>query len=222
MCIRDSLTRTPTDRDHGKGIRSKQKHSRRLLLITDSHLSFINEKFSNRIESKLLLVNGSKDCTNTDFKRKILKDAKVDHYAIDIGTKDDISNKDEVAKNIKIVQDLVLYISQRSNATITLSIPITATCNAQLMLAEGYKNIRTDDDGKKIEVVNNITLYDQHGNKLKGKFADNQTRLHMIRLANVKRSLLKSQPSLPKKRSYINEKTRIFTSRQHTRNTQRT
>ena len=211
--------RTPLSKDPSSSKIYKQ--DQRLLLITDSHAEFINEKFSSRIESKLLLVNGAKSSTNSDFKRKVIKEAKIDHYVIDIGTSDNICNEDEANLNINIIEDLVRYISQRSNpkASITLSIPITATYSSQIILASGYKKIRMSNEGRKVEVVENTSLYDQHRNTLKVKFADNSTRLHLIRLANTKKSLLRNQSFIPKKRPNTKSKTRIFTSRQHRQST---
>ena len=158
-----------------------------MLFITDTHANFSSDKFSKFLSTTIFSVHNVADLDDCNIRRQIIKQAGIDHFVIDIGNNKTLQQAD-VKRYIGYIGKFTKFLHERSNATITLVVPITDNYHNQKNILANFINLRNSSE-KEMLIVDNESLYSKYDLELKVKFRNNPQRVSAIRLENIKLKL---------------------------------
>ena len=177
--------RRSVPREQGSRTTPKRKN---IILLSDGHSGFKEEKFRDHIETKIISIGSLKDLESDEMKRKIFKESKIDFIILDAACNATSQTDVDVYKNV--TEGLASYMRGRTTAKIIAPIPVTPTYEEQNALLTALSSITNGQQNDMVRVINNDTLYDKSTNLLKEKFQNNHDRPQSIRWKAIKHGVI--------------------------------
>ena len=172
-------------RELGSKTTPKRKN---IILLSDGHSDFKEEKFRDHIETKIISIGSIKDLEKDEMKRQIFKESKIDFIILDTACNTTSKSDVDVYKNV--TEGLASYMRGRTTAKIIAPIPVTQTYEEQNALLTALSSITDGQKSDMVRVINNDTLYDKSTNLLKEKFQNNDNRTQSIRWKAIKHGVI--------------------------------